>query len=127
MIDATYRTIPDRDHRAIAGTSWGGCQALHVALNHGDLFTHVGAFGPGLPAGLDRVAGDPDGINGRMKLLFLSTGTAELDSNPGIKRLHEAWDRAGVRHVYYESPGTAHEWLTWRRSLHQFAPLLFQN
>ena len=127
MIDATYRTIPDRDHRAIAGTSSGGSQALHVALNHPDLFTHVGGFGLDLPTDLDRVASDPAGVNGRVKLLFLSTGTVARDGSPDTERLHIAWDRAGVRHVYYESPGTAHEWLTWRRSLHQFTPLLFQK
>jgi S-formylglutathione hydrolase FrmB len=34
-------------------------------------------------------------------------------------------DQAGIKHVFYESPATAHEWLTWRRDLSQFAPLLF--
>ena len=45
----------------------------------------------------------------------------------GVKNYHEALEKAGIKHVYYESPGTAHEWLTWRRSLHEFAPLLFVN
>ena len=45
----------------------------------------------------------------------------------GIKSYHEALEKAGIKHVYYESPGTAHEWLTWRRCLHEFAPLLFAN
>ena len=50
----------------------------------------------------------------------------ERDSNPNILRLHEEFEKAGVKHVYYESPGTAHEWLTWRRDLYEFAPLLFR-
>ena len=45
----------------------------------------------------------------------------------GIKGYHEALDKAGIKNVFYESPGTAHEWLTWRRCLHEFAPLLFVN
>jgi enterochelin esterase-like enzyme len=119
MIDATYRTIPDRDHRAIAGASSGGLHALRVALNHPELFSHVGAFGP---TEVDSIKAGPAGIK-----LFLSTGASERDGALTIKRLREAWDRAGMKHVYYESPATAHEWLTWRRSFHQYAPLLFQN
>ena len=44
-----------------------------------------------------------------------------------VKNYHEALEEAGIKHVYYESPGTSHEWLTWRRCLHEFAPLLFVN
>jgi enterochelin esterase family protein len=128
MVDTSYRTVPDREHRAIAGTGLGGWQALHIGLSHLDLFAHVGGFSPGLPTDfVDRVAKDATGINGRVKLLFLSSGAAEREGNPEIMKLHETWDRARVRHLYYESPGTRHEWLTWRRSLRQFAPQLFQN
>ena len=45
----------------------------------------------------------------------------------GVKSYHEALEKAGIKHVYYESPGTSHEWLTWRRCLHEFAPLLFRR
>ena len=45
----------------------------------------------------------------------------------GVKNYHEALEKAGIKHVYYESPGTSHEWLTWRRCLHEFAPLLFAS
>lgn len=127
MIDATYRTIPDRDHRAMAGTSLGGWQALQTALNHLDTFAHIGGFSPGLPPEIGRITAEPADFNERVKVLFLSTGTVERDSNPNIKNLHETLAKAGVRHVYYESPGTAHEWLTWRRSLYQFAPILFRD
>jgi enterochelin esterase-like enzyme len=128
MVDANYRTIADRDHRAIAGAALGGWQALHIGLNHLDLFAHVGGFSPVLSADVvDRAARDSSGINARLKVLFLSAGAAQREGNPEIKDPHEAWARAGVRHAHYESPGTAHEWLTWRRSLHQLAPLLFQK
>lgn len=128
MIDASYRTIPDREHRAIAGTGLGGWQALHIGLNHLDLFAHVGGFSPTLSANVvDRGTKDTASINGRLKLLFLSSGAVPRDANPEIIKCHQIWDRAGVKHLYYESPGTRDEWLTWRRSLHQFASLLFQN
>ena len=63
--------------------------------------------------------------HGEVKALFISVGTAENPAN--VKRNHEALDAAGIKNVYYESPDTAHEWQTWRRSFHQFAPLLFKD
>jgi enterochelin esterase family protein len=65
-------------------------------------------------------------LEAQAEVLFIGTGTVERDSNPNILRLHEALDKAGVKHVYFESPGTAHEWLTWRRDLNDFAPRLFR-
>jgi enterochelin esterase-like enzyme len=66
-----------------------------------------------------------DDFNKKVRLLWLGIGTAEGRIYEGIKNYHEALTKAGIKHVYYESPGTAHEWLTWRRCLHEFAPLLF--
>jgi enterochelin esterase-like enzyme len=43
-IDATFRTIPDRDHRAMAGLSMGGMQRFQITLNHLDLFPYIGGF-----------------------------------------------------------------------------------
>jgi len=60
-------------------------------------------------------------------VLFVSYGTAGDLAAGGSQSFHQALEHAGIKHVYYESPGTAHEWLTWRRSLHEFAPLLFQS
>jgi enterochelin esterase family protein len=128
MIDANYRTVAGPDDRAIAGTGLGGCQALHIGLGNPDLFAHVGGFGALLPTDVtDRVGRDPAGINGRADLIFLSAGAAEREGNREIRSVRESWGRSGVRHVYYESPGTGREWLTWRRSLHQFAPRLFRK
>jgi hypothetical protein len=44
----------------------------------------------------------------------------------GIKRLHKSLVDANIKHVFYESPGTAHEWRTWRRDLNDFPPRLFR-
>ena len=93
-----------------------------------DQFAYIGGFSPGLPqAEIDKIYKDVDGFNQQVKLLWIGTGTVERKGNPNILRLHEALDKAGVKHVYFESPGTAHEWLTWRRDLNDFAPRLFNN
>jgi enterochelin esterase-like enzyme len=135
MIDATYRTIPDRDNRAMAGLSMGGFQTFLIVLKHLDLFAYMGGFS-GAGGGFGGAAFDPktahngvmadaDAFNKKVRLLWLGIGTAEGRMYTGIKNYHEALAKAGIKHVYYESPGTHHEWLTWRRCLHEFAPLLF--
>ena len=136
MIDATYRTIPDREHRAMAGLSMGGMQTFQITLKHLDLFAYIGGFS-GAGGGFGGVPFDPktahngvmadaDAFNKKVRLALAGHrhGRAEAD----VRRregYHEALEKAGIKHVYYESPGTSHEWLTWRRCLHEFAPLLF--
>ncbi len=128
MIDASYRTVADREHRAMAGTSMGGLQTFQITLNHLNTFAYIGGFSSDLPQDINsRLTSDVTGFNQKVKVLFLGTGTVERNSNPNIKSLHDTLEKAGVKHVYYESPGTGHEWLTWRRDLYQFAPMLFQD
>ena len=127
--DAMFRTIPDREHRAICGLSLGGFQSYTIGLDHPELFGWIGGF-----SGSGRGPGDrrdsemyPTSINDQYHLLYISIGTDEpAQMYQGIYDLHVALDSLGVKHVYYESPGTGHEWLTWRRSLHMFAPMLFR-
>jgi enterochelin esterase-like enzyme len=137
MIDAAYRTIPDRENRAMAGLSMGGMQTFQITLKHLDLFAYIGGFS-GAGGGFGGASFDPktahNGVmadagefNKKVRLVWLGIGTAEGRMYEGIKSYHQALDKAGIKHVYYESPGTAHEWLTWRRCLHEFAPLLFVN
>lgn len=126
MIDASYRTVADREHRAIAGLSMGGFQAWSIGLGHKDMFAWVGGFsGSGRPGNPERF---PASLNDEMSLLYVSIGTDEPENMySGIYEFHKMLEENGVEHVYYESPGTAHEWLTWRRSLHMFAPMLFRK
>jgi enterochelin esterase family protein len=139
FVDATYRTIADRDHRAMAGLSMGGMQTFQVTLNHLDLFSHIGGFsGAGGPLVLGGEKLDPKtAYNGvfadaaafakKVHLLWLGVGTEEPERmREGIRRLHASLTEAGIQHVYYESPGTDHEWQTWRRDLKDFAPRLFR-
>ncbi len=136
MIDATYRTIADRDHRAMAGLSMGGMQTFQITLKHLNLFSYIGGFSgagggfggaPFDPKKADNgVMADADEFNKKVHLVWLGVGTAEGQRmHDGIKNFHAALDQAGIKNVFFESPGTSHEWLTWRRCLHEFAPLLF--
>jgi len=137
MIDATYRTIPDRDHRAMAGLSMGGMQTFQITLHHLDTFSYIGGFsGAGggfgntpfdVHTAFNGVLNDSAAFNKRVKLVWLGIGTAEPERMyKSVHSFHEALEKAGIATVYYESPGTAHEWQTWRRDLNEFAPRLFQ-
>jgi enterochelin esterase-like enzyme len=138
MIDATYRTIPDREHRAMAGLSMGGMQTFIVTLNNLDKFSYIGGFS-GAGGGFGGAAFDPktshngvmadaDTFNKRVKLLWLGIGTAEGERfYNSVKSYRDALENAGIKTTFYESSGTSHEWQTWRRCLHEFAPLLFQE
>lgn len=137
FIDKTFRTLSDRDHRAMAGLSMGGMQTFGITLNHLDLFSYIGGFsGAGVPRGGQKfdpstayngVFADPAAFAGKVHLLWIGIGTEEPERmREGIHGLHNALLEANIQHVFYESPGTDHEWQTWRRSLKDFAPRLFQ-
>jgi enterochelin esterase family protein len=130
MIDVAYRTIPDRDHRAMAGVSLGGTQTFQITQDHLDEFAHVGSFSapfgyPAIPAGYGGLLGSPDEFAQQVKVLYVSVGGEE--NNIGARMFHQQLEGAGVPHVYFEAPGTANGWQTWRKSLYGFAPLLFQD
>jgi enterochelin esterase family protein len=126
-IDAAFRTIPDRDHRAMAGLSLGGTQTYQITAANKDKFAYVGIFSApfGFP-GLNAYAPSAEEFDKQYKVFFISMGGKEGGSS-GRDPANQL-KQAGVTHVtYYEAPGTAHEFQTWRKALHEFAPLLFQN
>jgi enterochelin esterase-like enzyme len=133
MIDATYRTLPDRGNRAMAGLSMGSGQTLSITLKHLDKFAWIGAMSGAPRQGFDVATsyngafGDAPAFNEKVKLLWLGAGTAEADVHARTLAMHETLDRAGVKNIFYSSPGTDHEWQTWRRSLHDFTPRLFRD
>jgi enterochelin esterase family protein len=124
-IDANYRTLADQPHRALAGLSMGGMQTKQIALANLDKFSHIGMFSGGSIDANDPALADADAFKKRVKVVFVSYGSRE--STAAAKTNHEALEKMGIKNTYYESPETAHEWQSWRRSLYQFAPLLFQE
>jgi len=129
MIDTGYRTLADQPHRAMAGLSMGGMQTNAIAMENLDVFSHIGIFSGGTvgdPATAHNgVMANAQEFNKKVKLIFESCGSKE---RPDSVRAHvEQLKAAGINAVSYVSPDTAHEWQTWRRSLYQFAPLLFRD
>ncbi len=123
-IDANFRTVADQPHRALAGLSMGGMQTRMIGMAHLDKFSHLGVFSGGSIA-VTNVT-DMASFKQQVRLVFVSYGSKEPGS-AAAKATAEALQQAGINSVYYESPSTAHEWQSWRRSLHEFAPLLFKD
>ena len=141
FVDKRFRTLSDCDHRAVAGLSWGAKQAYDLGLGYRDLFSWVGGFSGIIvigefrsrPAGYedpekfaaayDGVFKDPAWFNNHYHLLFVANGEAEGSHLKGMSAL---LTERGIDNVFYQSPRTAHEWLTWRRCLYEFAQRLFK-
>ena len=132
FIDKTFRTLADREHRAMSGLSRGGFQTCNTVFNNMDKFAWMGAFSgffgfrgnTTVETAFNGIFKDADAFNKQMKLLYISIGTEE---KMGAKEATEKLVKYGIKNViYFESQGTAHEWLTWRRSLNDFAPRLFR-
>jgi enterochelin esterase-like enzyme len=117
-IDSHFRTLADQGHRAMSGLSMGAMCTKSVTLAHLDMFSHIGLFSGGTiaPAEITDKA--------KVKLVFMSYGSRERGSD-GVKNAADVLNQAGIRSASYVSPLTAHEWQSWRRSLYEFAQLLF--
>jgi enterochelin esterase-like enzyme len=133
FIDKNFRTLTDGANRAMAGLSMGGMVTTSVTFANLDKFAYIGCFSGGpritendtLNKVYNGVFADPATFNKKVKLFFISNGTVE--GNSPIQA-GEILKKAGIKNVVvYQSEGTAHEWQTWRRSLYQFAGLLFKN
>jgi enterochelin esterase family protein len=133
FVQANYRVHADRDHRAIAGLSMGGGQALGVGLSRTDVFSRVLGFSSALgvvtapqSGGLDfkTLIADSKAVNDKLKLLWVGCGTEDTLFNSN-KQFAEMLQTSGVKHTFHVSEG-AHTWLVWRRYLNEVAPLLFQ-
>lgn len=131
-IEKNYRALTDRDNRAMAGLSWGGLLTFDTTLNNLDKFSHIGAFsGMGhidlnnLDTVYNGVFKDRKAFNDKVHTFFMGIGSEEGPDR--VKNLSDGLNAAGINNVFYVSPGTAHEFLTWRRCLREFAPMIFQN
>ena len=128
MVDANYRTIADSEHRAMAGLSMGAMQTKAITLANPKTFSWVGLFSGGTisPEEVEKA----EGFKKNNNLVFVSFGSREIENprggqNPG--EIAEELKNYGMNSVFYVSPETAHEWQTWRRSLYQFAQLVFKK
>ena len=127
MVEKNYRVIADADHRAMAGLSMGGMQTHGITLANPTTFGYVGMFSGGTFNTEElKDAADFKKTN---KVLFMSAGGKETRMAEGENSVGAAANNLkalGINAHSYVSPGTAHEWQTWRRSLYQFAHLLFK-
>jgi enterochelin esterase-like enzyme len=118
-VDANFRTIADREHRAMAGLSMGGMETHAITLNRPEVFSRYALLSGGIYT--------PEELQDstRPALIFISAGSKE---NPGrVTSAVDALKKAGFNAAAYVSEGTAHEFQTWRRSLHELAPILFSG
>ena len=130
-VEKNYRVAPGRENRAMAGLSMGGMQTYTTGLENLDKFAYLGGFSGSCggrgefdpKTSCNGAFADPAAFNQKVKVLFLSTGSVE---GPGVKKFSDELTAAGIHNVYFESPGTAHEWQTWRRDLNDLAPRLFR-
>lgn len=126
FVDKEFRTKPDAAHRAIAGLSMGGNQAIQVGPKHVDLFGYIGIFsgGAGRIDATHPPLTDPAKFKAKCRLLWMGYGTSDNGYATALQA-HQAMEGAGVRHTFFSCEG-AHEWQVWRKCLYAFAPLLFK-
>lgn len=117
-VDANFRTLANQASRAMAGLSMGGMETHTITLNKPDVFAYYGLLSGGVYK--------PEEIKdkSKVKLIFVSCGSKERPD--AVKTSVQSLKEAGINAVSYISENTAHEFLTWRRSLHELAPLLFK-
>ena len=127
MVEKNYRVIADAEHRGMAGLSMGGMQTHAITLANPTTFAYVGMFSGGA-FNTEEVNDNPD-FKKTNKVLFMSAGGRETrmaEGDGSVVKAAENLKAIGINAYSYVSPETAHEWQTWRRSLYQFAQLIFK-
>lgn len=138
MIDQKFRTKANRENRAIAGLSMGANQTMRIIMNNLQTFSNYGGFSGtsnypstdeiNVETFLNGAFKEGKSLNKQLNVFWLGLGTKEPNPFPGsVGAFKNMLEKQGIKYTYYESPNTGHEWLTWRRSLYQFAPLLFKK
>jgi len=118
-IDKNFRTLANQSNRAMSGLSMGAMCTKSVTLAHLDTFSYIGLFSGGTIAPAEITD------KSKVKLVFMSYGSRERGSE-GVKAAADALNQAGIKSASYVSPLTAHEFQSWRRSLREYAQLLFK-
>jgi enterochelin esterase-like enzyme len=133
-IDLSYRTIPKRESRAMAGLSMGGMQTMLIGMNHLELFSYYGFFSGAIMGGImddpksafNGAFADAKAFNEKVKLMWFGAGSGETQFVKMVDDAKKKLADLGIKSTSYISQGTFHEWHTWRRHLNEFAPLLFK-
>lgn len=117
-VDSHFQTIADKKHRAMAGLSMGGMETHTITLNRPEMFSRYCILSGGIYK--------PEEIKDKSQvdLIFISCGSKEGPDR--VKGAVDELKNAGFNAVSYVSEGTAHEFLTWRRSLKELAQILFK-
>lgn len=128
MVEGLYNVGKTKKHRAVAGLSMGGAQALDAGFNHADMFDYMGSFSPAV------ILLDPDWgkafpnlnstVNQKLKLAWIAIGKDDFLVENDRKFIN--WLKSkNINHQYKETEGV-HSYQVWRRYLTEFAPLLFK-
>lgn len=132
LIDANYRTLPNKENRAISGLSMGGGQAMRIGFDHPELFGTVGSFSGGgriskfnVETAFNGIFKDPAKFNSLYSMFFIGCGTLETGYDR-MKGMYDALKNHGINTVFSEPVGS-HEWQVWRVHLYDFAQMVFQK
>jgi enterochelin esterase-like enzyme len=124
-VESHYPVQADAEHRAVAGLSMGGGQALNIGLRHLDTFAYVGGFSSALFGGSNALVAGPAEAGKKLRLLWVSCGDTDTLLN-GSKSLHTALDEKKVPHVWHVDSG-AHTWPVWKNDLYLLSQMLFRE
>ncbi|HVV46465.1 MAG TPA: alpha/beta hydrolase-fold protein [Bryobacteraceae bacterium] len=124
IVETKFRTLTDRDHRAIGGLSMGASQSMSIGLHNIDQFAYIAAFS-GTGARTEWEKADPAMLNKKLKVLWIGCGT-EDPGYRGVKSMDDMLTQRGVKHDFHQSGG-GHSWPNWQQYLAIYAPMLFRN
>lgn len=133
FIDSTFRTIPEKEARAIAGLSMGGFHSMHISKQYPDMFDYVGLFSAAILPREGSTSPVYQDLEGKLKvqfekkpaLYYIAIGNTDFlfDANKQYRQLLDSHD---YPYEYYET-GEGHIWKNWRIYLTEFAPKLFRK
>jgi enterochelin esterase family protein len=128
-IDASFRTKPDAESRALAGLSMGAGQAQSIGFRNTDIFTSIGSFSGGarnfdINNSYNGIFKDPVKFNSTIKLYWIGCGDLD-NAYKGAKEFHNSLTKHRINHEWNEMSGS-HEWQVWRHHIYEFAQQVFK-
>jgi enterochelin esterase family protein len=125
FVDKTYRTIANKDNRAIAGLSMGGGHTLTATNNNPGVFGYIGVFSSGPRTVDEAYEKQLDAVKaGGVKFYWTGAGTTDM-AREGTVNLHTLLEKHGFKTSYKEIPGS-HYWFLWRDFLGDYGSILFR-